>query len=275
MTISYKNKTRQWLPYHLVRRAADENWLNSLAYLVMIKSIYQNQTIYSYKPRKVADLLNISYNTIKFHVDILIEKGLIVMHKGNLTCIGVNKMKKSHLNKRGKESKLLVGVFIGNGRTDIVENLRATLIINNIKRQQFVLKKKSEILLSENPVASTLRTKVDYRRWKSDYNKLVKAGGAESFGKTVNNDVMLSNFKFGSLINRSKSTGRKLQKKMREKRFIFTKTRFIKIAESKSKMTTSFFKSLQLPNNHLFSIKYNSIYIQTANLIYLNPPTNK
>jgi hypothetical protein len=263
-----KNKQQQWLPTLLIEKAISEEWINSLAYFVILKSKYQNQTIYNYSNKKVAQVLNVSYNTAKFHIDKLISENLCRVHNGNLTLNGIEKLKKQTINKLGHETKLLSGVFIKQTKKEQVEELRASIIVKNLKRQEYRISQKSATLSYAEP--SRPKSKSEYRAIKNGLKKMNQVGGVGKFEKTLNKRTMLSNFKFGHLINRSRSTGKRFQKRLRELNVINSERNIVLL---QSNATIFDFNHINYKNpspSNLYIKSKKEIVKQTANVITLN-----
>jgi len=268
MTESKKNKVKQWIPVSMLEDANHDNWLQSLAYFIMLKSKYQNQTIYAYKPKKIADLLGISYNTACYHLNVLEQKGLIKRHCGNLTLLGVEKQKKLFLNEKKFVSKLLTSILIAKDKKTQIDNIRAAIVILNLRRQSYVHNKKSETLhYSSCPIKGNI-TKSEYEKMKYCYKKVQKEGGSQKFAKTINKSVMMSNHKFGDTFGLSKYTGARIQKSMRKRGFIKSKPNYERFQDCANLFA---FRHSYLPSKYFYNDKFKCIYYQTANVIELLP----
>lgn len=100
----------------------------------------------------------------------------------------------------------MVPIPIANNKKSTILNLQFTRILKNLKQQNHVAVKKIEIIKMHN---STYTPKKEAKRMLKQEVKLFN--GTE---KSVNDYYMMSNKKFGTLTNRSKSTGYLIQKRM-------------------------------------------------------------
>lgn len=139
-SISNKNnRTKKvWVPISLIEDSVLMNYHTSISYLIRLKSLYKNNTFYNFSLRSVAKKIGVSHTALAYHLRVLESKHLVRFHCGNLTIVGINKLKEYY---RGRT----VSVKVEENTSDQITSLRATLVIKNIKNQEYIIRKKSEI----------------------------------------------------------------------------------------------------------------------------------
>lgn len=69
---------------NMIESAIDNNWLLSLAFFYKLKVNFVNSIIYNYSLRSLANKLNISHNTVRKHISILLKYDLVSLSSGHL-----------------------------------------------------------------------------------------------------------------------------------------------------------------------------------------------
>lgn len=92
-------KTTVYIPSKLYTEFNNENKLDSLSYFVQLKAIFQNPKFYNYKLTKLAELLKVSPNCLKHHLDYLKSKNLFTIKNNHLQLLGINKLQQKYGKK--------------------------------------------------------------------------------------------------------------------------------------------------------------------------------
>jgi hypothetical protein len=159
-----------FLPVALIKEANDNNWLRSLAYFVRLKSLYKNNTHYNFSLRSLSDKVKCSPGCLSFHLKELEKHGLVRHMGGNLTFIGLKKLKAA-------KGENVIGVPIDfKNQYDL---LRGQIIRLNLSAQKFNIRK-SEIQLQKPRVVPNNRLE----RTNSCYIGLSAYGVGNLFGLT-------------------------------------------------------------------------------------------
>lgn len=233
----YKNKV--WLPLSIIRQATDENWLDSLCYFVRLKSVFTKPIFYNYSLRNLATHLSCSPTTINHHLAILEKHGLIWFANGHLFLKSGNQLKA--IDKR------FVPVGVSANKAEQRTFLRFALVKRNLHSQQRAFTGKSEALQFHR---MEIKSASQYKRLR----KIAKVHPNKQQLESSTFDVLtLSNQKFGSICNRSKSTGIKVQKAFNELGLVKSISRIVKIPLGK--MNRRAFFSLGLDATHFLSFK--------------------
>ena len=214
---SYKTfQKKTWLPLSVIQQAINENWLDSLCYFVWMRSLHHRPIIYNYSLRKISAQIGHSPTTIKHHIDILSGKGLCER-------IGANMHLKS-INKLHATDRLLVPVGINPNKSKQRDLIRYTVIKRNLHTQ--------------------------FRKFNQKNNnlKLQNLSTAES---SLTDYLTLSNQKFGTLCNRSKVTGQKIQASLNKLKLIKSTNR-VKLVSAEVFTRRSLFE-LNLSNAYYLS----------------------
>lgn len=170
-----------FLPINLIKEAEQEGWLRSLAYFVRCKSLYQNNTHYNYSLRTLGERIKCSPACLSVHLKVLEGKGLIRFHSGNLTFLGLWKL-------RTKWKWATIGVPVDfKNQHDV---LRCQIIRFNLNEQQHKI--------SNNGLLN----------WRGGFVPSTKAEKDESCyaGLSVN--------RIGELIGRTRATGSRIRQKL-------------------------------------------------------------
>jgi len=239
-----------WLPSKLIQAAFDEGWENSLAYLILLKKVYNKPIFYSYSLRKVSAKINCSPACLSHHIAILKQKGCLTITDGHLRLTGAKNLLKAH-------SSFLVAVKYANNKQDLITNLRYTQIKRELHRQIRTITIKNEIIQMHKG------KKLDYPQTKR-LLKLQKRLYPSISESDLNNSLCLSNQKFGNIVNRSKSTGIRIQKKLNHAGLIKSTRNFEFF--SKEKFNRRAFFELDLGSNYRLS-KKGYIYRTLPNMV--------
>lgn len=194
----------------LVEKAAKEDWLTTLYYYILIRKLYKKPHIYNYSFRKISRLTGVSTSVIAHHVKIILEKGLAHVHNGNLCFISQSKV-----NTIFGKQKTIINLQFHKNKTKMLDELRSVIVIQNLNNQLTRISKASEIVKK----CKTSFLKLS----KKEIKFLNKNGGEKQLEKGINRRVTLSNKKIGSLLNRSKYSGRLYQKRLNQMGIIKSK----------------------------------------------------
>lgn len=155
-------------------------------------------TLYDFTYQKLSDRTGLSLSCCHKHLKTLLDKGHLYLRNGNLCMKGIN---------RYREPKVLIPIHYKNKSKQTLE-LRNAVIQNNLNAQKKQIDKKKDIVT----------------RLNTEYGKLSKEQ-IKYLNKNPNilleiNPTTLSNKKFGSLIYRSISTGKRIQKALNKANMI-------------------------------------------------------
>ena len=250
-----KFKTKTWLPIAVIRDAVKNEWVSSLAVLVMLKGIHNNNTFYNYSTRSIAKLIGLSHSTVHKHLKVLIDKNLIVIRNNNLTIRGVRKVAKERgnelllpISKEKKHSKNL---------TTIKNVIKSTLIVRNIQKQKKAITEKSEVIMYCNGNHSFIKNTKHLKKVKRSLAKFSEVSPEKNF----NNQTMLSLGKIGSLIKRSQETGKRFKKQLIDLGLITSRKNSELVCNRK--YTRRDFFMMELPKGY---------FLSKAGYLYLNKP---
>lgn len=254
------NKLSIWLPSKLVHDAIDKEFLNTLAYFCILKKVYIKGRFYNYNKSKVAKQIGVSYNTLDFHVNKMIELNLAYFRDGNLCLYGFRKLK-------AKFGQYVTRINFSNKKSELILNIRSNVVLREINRQESKVSKN----LADVKNAKRLYhedSKQPIR--KSLVKKVNKAGGIAKFVKDVDEAITLSNNGFGRYINRSPYTGARLQKRMNELKYIKSHKNYKRVESKMTLEEFNFFKEARLGTNqshYFFDVKNNCVMKRSANKI--------
>jgi hypothetical protein len=236
-------KSRQVCPLILIKDTKNHSalliWLKFNAAAYRTKSGYSN-VFYQFTYKSLSERTGLSLSTLYKYVPKLIELGWAHIRNGNLCLIGINKY---------KGAKVLIPIH--RNRSKQILELRNAIIVNNLDKQERQIKFRKGIV----------------QKAESEHGKLTK-GELKHLRKNPNilteiNPSNLSNQKFGTLIDRSKSTGQRLQRALRKAKLIQSFSRSKTLVKGATFLEYIYF----LENNPIGAIRYfnGDIVIQQPN----------
>jgi predicted transcriptional regulator len=211
---------KQNVPIRLLFKFEIEDNLDTLRIWVAMKSRYKTGVFYNWTYRSVAKEVGVSPETIRKHLPLLIKEGMAEISGKNLRMVGIEKLKK------GKRTCILIPIHKDKSK-QIVEFRRA-VILNNLHKQDKAINKKSQLVNI---------AKYNGRFSKSQLKFIQKSGGLEKMLKNIEKDndcITLSNRGFGRKVHRSRTTGYRLQRKLREFGYIRSYSRRIVVKTNAS-----------------------------------------
>lgn len=132
--LSIKSAVRNlvFIPIKLIKEAHQQDWLRSLAYFVRLKSLYVNNTHYNFNLRNLSKKLNCSPACLSHHLKLLIRRGLVVEHSGNISFRGLRKISELYGPKN---------IAVPIDHANQLDLLRAQIIRFNLATQEYNIRK--------------------------------------------------------------------------------------------------------------------------------------
>jgi len=220
----------------------------TFSYFIKLKYLYSNSTIYNFSLRKSANLIGVSPNSIKKHLKIMKKMGIVRITKSkngnnNLTFISIKKITElyglNHNNRCGSIT------FHKNDKIQSIKTiLYSKILINNINKQKYRIKGKSNLLMR----------KIDQlKKIGKDNNSINRSIASER----IYSDTFICSQTIGNMLSRTKMTGYNQLIKMRKMGLITAKKRRTVILKN---CTEKDFKNLCLtPGKYYYHFKSSSI----------------
>lgn len=272
--VQTKYKELIWLPFSMVESSIDNSWERTLVFFIMLRKVHKKPTFYNYTLRDIASQMDCSYVTVKKHLDILKEKGM-VYEKGKHLCLtGTNNLLALE-QKRTKKEGYFVPVKYSSNKKDQITYLRYVLIKRNLRSQERGYNLSLNAILwqkgyyDNNPKLTTKNKVNAYRRRISFVEEKVNNTNQQSIissfrkqeplkkiEEVTNSSFNLSNKKFGSISNRGQLTGLKIQKELNRLGLIESKAEIRYLKEYKEPMTRSVFFAAKLSDKKYLDNSY-------------------
>jgi hypothetical protein len=252
--ISSHLDNKVYLPLELIRDAVANNWLDSLCYYLWMKKLHRKPVIYNYSLRKIGATINCSPTTIKTHISILKQHGLCEISAG----INSTDLHLKSTNSFFAEKQLMVPIQISYNKAEQRNLLRFATIKRNLHSQSRQFNIKNNALNYRKGLVKT------YNEVKTGLRLAKLFPDSTTLENSMQNVLTLSNEKFGSLCNRSQSTGIKIQKAFNELNLIISTAR-VRLIDPKSHNRREFFR-LELRSSHFLS-KKGQVYKRLTNAI--------
>lgn len=151
----------------------------------------------------------ISHTSLRKHVKILVTEGLVLIDKRYLILKGINKLK-------NHPKATVIPIPVMQSKKEQVLRIREAIIRFNLDKQKAQIRNKNTIV---NKIESGSRLT------KHELKLVQKAGGTDKFARSIISYTTLSNKGFGKLFHLSKSSGIKIQKDLRDRKLIKSKTK--------------------------------------------------
>lgn len=214
--IFFHHAKKTWLPEAMVEQAVLRNWETTLSYFIILKTFYSNNTFYDFSYRSIANKTGLSHATLQRHIKKMVSLNLVRIHNGNLTLIGSEKLKDIYGGR-------LIPIGFADTKQKTILNIRFSRILSNLEQQHYIAKRKKEI-------KNLQRTQyLELKKAKS----LIKVRGKLNNEISINDYYMLSNKKFGSINNRSRTTGIKIQQMLNDAGYIISKANIERYSDQK------------------------------------------
>ena len=220
--IQRKYELKTWLPLGVISTSFEEKWERSLVFFIQLRQLHCKPIIYNFSYRKISKELNCSIGTVKKHIILLEEKGLLNFSHGNLMLVGTNKIKNLYKG-------VLTPVKVVNDKKDQLTCLRYVVIKRNLRLQEKAHKKALDIIYYHKQVKGILKAEAT-----------MKAKTGLSVEKGLRSDFLLSNVKIGSLCNRGLHTGLKIQSELNQLGLIQSSSNY-KLLKNKNLSRKDFF----------------------------------
>lgn len=188
------------LPIELIRKAQQEGWLNSLAYLAHLKRY--KTTYYNFSYQSVSELLRCSKSTLKRNLDILRHNNLCYFKNNNLCLVGTYELQHRFKNKKLVQIKLI------HGKKKL--SLEYALVSEKLDSQKYYTDRLAEL--------NRLTTLVNKNKWitKRDFNKFKKLRLLFKKRSMQRNYQCLSVFGFGKVLGNHYTTGHRKRNQLKE-----------------------------------------------------------
>lgn len=145
----------------LIKSIVEKGDILTFSYFIKLKYSYSNSTIYSYSIRKLAKLLNASPNCIKSHLKKMNSIGLIEItenkqNKENITFISMKRVCDIYdVNYTVHGGGIYI--FKNESIQNIKTKLYSRILYNNLNKQKFSVKKKTDSLMRKREQAEKLK----------------------------------------------------------------------------------------------------------------------
>jgi len=243
------------ITHSLIKELIKSEEILTFSYFIKLKYLHSNSTIYNFSIRKASRLINVSPNSIKFHLKKMEEMNIVktVNNKSggvNMTFSSIEKVSKiygiNHNNRCGsimlRESESV---------QDVKTRLYSKVLINNLNKQRYTIKGKSNSLMRKRDQVNKLR--------KSGINPEILKRSIAS--ERINFDTFICCETIGEMINKTKMTGYNQLIRMVSMGILSIKKKYITVLKGcKKELFEELCKSGELiKGKHYYSRKDSSI----------------
>lgn len=205
------------IPIHLLQEASTHQELHIYC-ILRGKGRY----FYNWTYKALSAYTKLSHTSLRKYLPRLIELGWVRIEGNNLTFLSANELK-----KHSKET--VIPIHITRNKKQAILQFRNAIIRGNATAQRKQNSKKDDLVK---------KVTTGQHLTKKEILSIKKSGGVERFISLTqeNSVVTLSNRKIGALVARSQSTGKRIQKALRDAKLIRSKTRVKILATNVSKL---------------------------------------
>jgi len=236
----------------LIKKLIESDQVLTFSYFIKLKYIYSNSTIYNFSLRKCANLIGVSPNAFKKHLDLMKKMGVVNIVKNkdggeNLTFLSIKKITELYGFKHSNRCGSLE--FHPN---DKIQNIKTILysrvLINNINKQKYRIKGKS----------NSLMRKIDHLKKIGKDNNSIKRSIASG---RIYNDTFICCQTIGDMLFKTKMTGYNQLMKMKNMGLLSATKKSIVVVSNCTKedfINLSKFKQMT-PGKYYYHFKSSSI----------------
>lgn len=244
------------IAHNLIKKLIDSDEILTFCYFIKLKYLYTNSTIYNFSLRKASKMIGVSPNSIKFHLNKMEEMGIVKFVKNkkggiNITFSSIEKISKKYgINYSSKCGS--IDFHNSENVQSIKTKLYSKVLINNINKQKYIIKSKSNSLM----------------RKRDQIKKLSKSGAIpENLKRSIANerinfDTFICCETIGDMFNKTKMTGYNQLLKMVNMGIVSIKKKYTPVLENCSKSDFDYLceKGELIKGKYYFKRKDSSIY---------------
>jgi len=212
---------KQAVPLNVLFKFNDSNAFDTLRIWILLKNRFNTGVFYNYTYRSIGTAIGVSPETVRKHLPMLIKDGMAEISGKNLRMVGIEKLKK------GKRTCILIPIH--KDKSNQILEFRNAIYRNSYDKQRKAIQKKSQLV--------KIASQSNGRFSKSQLKFIQKSGGLEKMLKNIEKDndcITLSNRGFGRKVHRSRTTGYRLQRKLREFGYIRSYSRRVVVKTNAS-----------------------------------------
>lgn len=101
---NHRSKADVQIPCMMWTRFFESDRMLTLAYYVQCRALYKHPILYNTSKKDLAKKLNISINTLKFHLDILVKEGIVEFRDGHIHLGTIKKLRAMYPSKASFET---------------------------------------------------------------------------------------------------------------------------------------------------------------------------
>lgn len=212
------------IPFSLLSRTDLHNELYVWAQIRRIGRVFYNFTY-----ADLSKLTGISHTTLRKRIKAIISLGWAsITENGTLALNGINKLKNSYTTSGLQRTSVCIPTRIAKTKKEQILIFRSILVNHNLIRQERRVAKLNKIVQNAEREHGKLS--------KKQLTILKQAGSIEKLAGSIDQKTSLSNRGIGAIMQRSASTGKRIQRELRNKGFIKTVRRFKEIAANVTRL---------------------------------------
>lgn len=231
------------VPYSLIKTASDKKQLDSLHWMLRLRSRFNNRSIYNFTLEYGARLLNCSIQTVHSHYKVWIKNGWAIKHdNGTLKFTGINKL---------REGSWCIKIPVMYSKKAQLAQLRWALVKKNLRSQDKAYKLKTHAV--QYQATAGVRLSKNQIKWlrQNEQSKV--------------NEPTLSNKSIGALLGMSQTSGKRYQKFFNQLGVIRSVPNFILVKEKVSPAEYAY--TYYGDQRYFYNRETQQVHKQTSNII--------
>lgn len=214
------------ITHSLIKKIIEKEEILTFSYFIKLKYLYTNSTIYNFSVRKAAKLIGTSPSSIKFHLDKMNDMGIVKIIKNkdggkNITFSSIEKISEIYGINHNKKCGSIY--FHNSESVQVIKTrLYSKVLINNINKQKYTIKGKSNSLMRKRDQVKKLAN-----------NDVLKTRLERSIAsERINFESYLCCQSIGEMFNKTKMTGYNQLKKMAGMGIFRIEKKYMKVLEN-------------------------------------------
>lgn len=247
------------LPLQLIIDLLREGKIAQLIFLLRIRSLTRNGTIYYNGMQDLAGRMGMSRQTCSKHIRFLMDRGIIRKHNGNYTLVSAYKLAKKYTGKN--QTQRVITISVSPNRSEQLDIVRAEVLRSGLDQQNYRKREKEEYKrLQEKEQSGANMTREEVKRFLA-LRKKIGSNPETPF------QAGYSNGQIGLLFNRSASTGKRAKVRLRKSGRIRTRRQFERLFQTTEEGFRHFRANYEGSDRGSFFFKEGWVLKETGNSI--------
>lgn len=219
----YKSINIYWSTLDYISTA---KYQDMFAAFLLYKGLFGNSCVYNYSISNLSRISNLSYKTVKRHIEFMMSKNWVRIHNGNLVfkdCADIAPEKYTPTKKISRNETWRTKIFLTT-KQDIKDQLLHMFMVNKQRRVLRIAKVRNG------------KTKYSYKKIKHQNTIEKQYGGVRPVLSEIANDFVISYHRIGLLNKMSKSSSFRAISRLKQSGVLLKRRNFKLLKANASKL---------------------------------------